>query len=242
MTVDRGRATRRPYLRSLPTRTADRRGPAGAELSRRPERSERRLDPSLRAGVPRSGAGRRAAFAELGDEIRACRRCPLGSSRTQAVVYRGGVAPRVVFVGEAPGAAEDAAGVPFVGRSGRLLDAAIGSLGLSPEAFGIVNVLKCRPPANRFDRAAAATCRPFLDRQLDLLRPTAVVTLGAWALRSLDPSAPPVLRAAGAPRPGRTPPLFPMIHPAASFRSLRLRDRWANDVAALGHWLRSTAV
>ncbi|HTP56534.1 MAG TPA: uracil-DNA glycosylase [Thermoplasmata archaeon] len=242
MTVDRGRATRRPYLRSLPTRTADRAGPAESELSRRPERVQRGVGPVPRAGAPRSAAGRSAAFAELGEEIRACRRCPLGSSRTRAVVYRGGAAPRVVFVGEAPGAAEDATGIPFVGRSGRLLDAAIGSLDLAPDAIGIVNVLKCRPPANRFDRAAAATCRPFLDRQLDLLRPAAIVSLGAWALRSLDPQAPPVLRAAGAPRPGHTPPLFPMIHPAASFRSRRLRDRWANDVGALGRWLRSTAV
>ena len=153
------------------------------------------------------------------------------------MVYRGGLAPRLVFVGEAPGAAEDRTGLPFVGRSGRLLDAAIGTLGLPEARVGILNVVKCRPPGNRFDRAAAAACRPYLERQLDLLRPSALVTLGAWALRSLDPGAPPVMTAAGRPRDGPRGPLFPLIHPAAALRSRRGRDRWAHDVAALARWL-----
>jgi uracil-DNA glycosylase len=143
----------------------------------------------------------------------------------------------VVFVGEAPGAAEDREGRPFVGRSGRILDAAIETLGLGPEEIGIVNLLKCRPPANVFDRDAARTCRPFLDRQLDLLRPRAIVSLGASALRALDPAAPAILKAAGRPRAGPAPPLFPLIHPAASLRSTRMRARWLEDVAALSRWL-----
>jgi uracil-DNA glycosylase len=158
------------------------------------------------------------------------------------VVYRGGIAPRIVFVGEAPGAEEDRAGRPFVGRSGQILDAAIGALGVPPEDVGILNVLKCRPPLNRFDPAAAKTCRPFLDRQLALLRPRVVVTLGASALKALDPEAPPVLRAAGAPRPTRIPPLFPLVHPAASLRSRRLRERWDSDLGALSTWLRAGAL
>jgi uracil-DNA glycosylase len=143
----------------------------------------------------------------------------------------------VVFVGEAPGAEEDRTGRPFVGRSGRILDAAIASLPLRAEEIGVLNVLKCRPPGNRFDVRAARTCRPFLDRQLALLAPEVLVPLGAWALRTLDPEAPPVLRAAGLPRgePGRR--LFPLVHPAASLRSGRLRTRWETDVAALRIWL-----
>jgi uracil-DNA glycosylase len=182
-------------------------------------------------------------FDRLSEEIRACRRCPLGSVRTQAVVYRGGRSPRVVFVGEAPGAEEDRTGLPFVGRSGRLLDTAIARLGLPAEEFGVLNVLKCRPPGNVFDRAAARTCRPYLDRQLALLRPAVLVSLGATALRSLDPQAPPILRAAGVPRPsdGR-PTLFPLVHPAASLRSRRLRERWETDVGALAAWLRRSSV
>ncbi len=160
--------------------------------------------------------------------------------RRHAVVYRGGSAPAIVFVGEAPGREEDAQGIPFVGRSGHLLDEAIATLRLAPDDFGIVNLLKCRPPDNRFDPRAAATCRTFLDRQLALLRPRLVVTLGARALRSLDPEAPPLLRAAGAPRTDRAPPIFPLLHPAATFRARAWRQRWEADVVRLEHFLRDS--
>jgi DNA polymerase len=207
----------------------------------------------VRTAVERSGQGSWKAFPtvprrprapaasrewlRLSAEIRRCRKCPLGELRTHAVVYRGGRSPRVLFVGEAPGAEEDRRGLPFVGRSGRELDRAIARLGLSEEEFGIVNVLKCRPPGNRFDRAAARTCRPYLDRQLELLRPELIVTLGARALAAIDPGAPPVLSAAGRPRPGTAAPNFPLLHPAAALRSRRWRARWERDVRALAKWL-----
>jgi len=142
-----------------------------------------------------------------------------------------------VFVGEAPGAEEDRTGLPFVGRSGRLLDRAVATLGLSENEFGMLNVLKCRPPQNRFDRAAARACRPYLDRQLELLRPEVVVTLGARALAAFEPVALPMLAAAGHPRPGAEPAHFPLIHPAAALRSRRMHDRWETDLRALGEWL-----
>jgi uracil-DNA glycosylase family 4 len=163
--------------------------------------------------------------------------CPLGSQRTHAVVYRGGLSPRVVFVGEAPGAEEDRTGRPFVGRSGKILDRAIVTLGLGEGEFGILNVLKCHPPENRFDRGAARTCRPYLDRQLALLRPEVLVPLGAHALAAVDPGAPPVLTAAGRPLSRAGPPHFPLVHPAAALRSHRLRRRWEHDVRALKRWL-----
>jgi uracil-DNA glycosylase len=202
--------------------------------------------------VPRSdrGSGARAARKKFGEErsrrtewdrlsreIRACRKCPLGAFRTHAVVYRGGLSPRVVFIGEAPGAEEDRSGLPFVGRSGRVLDQAVASLGLAENEFGVLNLLKCRPPQNQFDRAAARTCRPYLDRQLALLRPDVVVTLGARALVALDPTARPMLAAAGHPRPGADPAHFPLVHPAAALRSRRMRERWDADVRALDRWL-----
>ncbi len=190
---------------------------------------------------PRGSAAWRLAWEELSEEIRRCTRCPLHLGRTQAVVYRGSLAPRIVFVGEAPGAAEDRIGLPFVGRSGRRLDLAVGRLGLSPEEFGIVNLLKCRPPANRFDRRAARTCRPFLDRQLALLRPELLVTLGASALRAIDPAAPPVLAAAGRLRADLDPPVVPWLHPAAALRSRRWSERWDRDVDGLATWLRARA-
>jgi uracil-DNA glycosylase len=190
------------------------------------------------------GAGSRSkpdtqTWQELSDEIRACRLCSLHETRTQAVVYRGSLAPTIVFVGEAPGAAEDRAGVPFVGRSGQRLDAAIKSVRLTAGEFGVLNLLKCRPPQNRFDRNAARTCRPYLDRQLAFLAPRALVSVGAHAFRALAPDGPAILTAAGRPYPnpvGR--PLFPLIHPAAAMRSRKLAERWEHDVRALGRWLR----
>jgi uracil-DNA glycosylase family 4 len=140
----------------------------------------------------------------------------------------------IVLVGEAPGAAEDREGVPFVGRSGRRLDIALGSAGLTPEEFGIVNLLKCRPPQNRFDSGAASTCRPYLDRQLALLDPRLLVPLGARALRALDPAAPPITQCAGALRTTTVVPIFPMLHPAAPLHNPTLRPRWDTDVGRLG--------
>ena len=207
-----------------------------ARRSRQPGRAPRRLTTG-RVPVTRS-----RAWKQLSAEIRGCRKCPLGASRTQAVVYRGGASPRVLFIGEAPGAEEDRVGFPFVGRSGRELDRAVERLGLESEEFGVVNVLKCRPPGNRFDRLAAATCRPYLERQLALLHPTVVVTLGARALAAIDPEAPPILVASGHPRDGPEIPLFPLLHPAAALRSRRWRGRWEHDVLELRRWLTETAV
>jgi len=189
----------------------------------------------------RTLAARPDAWERLSAEICSCRKCPLGSVRTQAVVYRGGRSPRVVFVGEAPGVEEDRIGLPFVGRSGRELDRAVARLGLSEGEFGVLNLLKCHPPENRFDRAAARACRPFLDRQLALLRPRVVVTLGARALAAIDPAAPPMLSAAGHPRPSAVPSHFPLLHPAAALRSRRWRERWDHDIEVLASWLTERA-
>jgi DNA polymerase len=173
------------------------------------------------------------AWAALSAEIRSCERCDLHRNRTHAVIYRGGDRPRLVFVGEAPGAEEDRQGLPFVGRSGRRLDEGIGTVGLAPSEFGIVNLLKCRPPSNVFSRAAAIECRPYLDRQLALLAPELVVSLGAHALAALDPAAPRITEAAGVARPNGRWTLFPLLHPAATFRSRRNLDMWARDLARL---------
>lgn len=178
------------------------------------------------------------SWYRLTEEIRACRRCPLGSRRQHAVTYRGGGRPWLVFVGEAPGSREDREGRPFVGRGGRLLDRAIEIVGLREGEYGILNVLKCRPPKNRFDARAALTCRPYLDRQLRILSPTSLVTLGRHALRAMDPSAPPITQAAGVPRTRPAgPPVFPLLHPAASLRSRVMASRWHSDVRRLEEWI-----
>lgn len=163
--------------------------------------------------------------------------CPLARGRTYAVAYRGAPRPWLVLVGEAPGAEEDRQGLPFVGRAGRLLDRTIAAVGLGCDDYGIVNVLKCRPAQNRFDPDAAEACRPYLDRQLALLAPSALVTLGARALAALDPGALPMLRSAGMERLRAGTPLFPMIHPAATFRSRRMASRWETDAGALARFV-----
>jgi len=189
--------------------------------------------------VGRAVGTRSEAWARLVREIEACRACPLGSTRRRAVVYRGGERPRVLFVGEAPGRQEDETGRPFVGRSGARLDAAIERLDLAPDSVGVLNVVKCHPPGNRLPLSSVSACRPFLERQLEILRPTTLVPLGRHALRAVAPDAPPILEASG--RPIRTPlgPAFPLLHPAAALRSRRWAERWDRDVGALGAWLRS---
>lgn len=139
----------------------------------------------------------------------------------------------VVFVGEAPGAMEDRLGLPFVGASGRRLDTAIDQLRLQPNDFGVLNLVKCRPLGNRFVEEAARTCRPYLDRQLDLLRPRLIVTLGAHALQAFDPTAPAITAAAGQMRDWKGRRLFPLVHPAAGLHSRRMKERWEQDVATL---------
>jgi uracil-DNA glycosylase family 4 len=181
------------------------------------------------------------AWKRLTQEIGACTRCPLHLGRTHVVVYRGGPHPSVVFIGEAPGRDEDRVGRPFVGRAGRALDRAIGTVGLAPEEVGIVNLIKCRPPDNRFDPVAERTCRGFLDRQLHLLRPAHLVTLGRYALHALVPAAPPITEAAGFVQHGPLGPVFPLIHPAAPMHAPRYAARWEHDLTAMKAWLASSS-
>jgi uracil-DNA glycosylase family 4 len=126
------------------------------------------------------------SWAGLTTTVRTCTACPeLVASRTSVVagvLPAGASAVDVLLVGEAPGAQEDLAGVPFVGRSGQLLDSLLAEAGLQRERVGIANVLKCRPPANRKPRRAEVSrCRPWLEQQLGLAAPRVVVALGGTA-------------------------------------------------------------
>jgi len=123
---------------------------------------------------------------ELADEVRKCRKCPLGSLRTNAVPGEGNPRARIVFVGEAPGADEDAQGRPFVGRAGQLLTKIINACGLERSDVFICNVLKCRPPDNRDPRPEEIiSCLPYLQRQIEIISPEVIVALGAHAARTL---------------------------------------------------------
>lgn len=135
----------------------------------------------------RSADERRKALAIVAQEVAACTRCAeLAQGRTQTVFGVGNVTPRLVFLGEAPGADEDEQGVPFVGRAGQLLDKIIEACTLKREEVYILNILRCRPPNNRAPLPAeASNCREFLDRQLAILQPEFICCLGSVAATNL---------------------------------------------------------
>jgi DNA polymerase len=127
-----------------------------------------------------------AGLKEIADQVSQCQRCELGSSRTNAVPGEGNPNARIAFVGEAPGADEDAQGRPFVGRAGQLLDKIIIGMGLKREDVFICNILKCRPPGNRDPRPGEIiSCLPFLQTQLQMIQPEIIVALGAHAAKTL---------------------------------------------------------
>ncbi|MHC4542774.1 MAG: uracil-DNA glycosylase, partial [Planctomycetota bacterium] len=123
---------------------------------------------------------------KIAAEVRQCRKCDLGSLRTNAVPGEGNPNARILFIGEAPGADEDAQGRPFVGRAGQLLDKVIEACGLKRKGVFIGNILKCRPPDNRDPRAEEIiSCLPYLQRQIETIEPEIIVALGAHAARTL---------------------------------------------------------
>jgi uracil-DNA glycosylase len=183
--------------------------------------------------VPRTRRRSLSEWRRLNREIDRCRRCPLGDLRKHTVIHRGSLRPRVLFVGEAPGAAEDRLGVPFVGAAGKRLDKLIAGLGLLESEFAIINVIKCRPPGNQFTEEAATACRPFLARQIEFLQPIMIVTLGVSALSAFRPDLLPISRAAGWLSRWRGLLFFPLIHPAAAARSGHFRRRWEHDGKSL---------
>ncbi len=123
---------------------------------------------------------------KIADEVRKCRKCDLGSTRTNAVPGEGRANARILFIGEGPGADEDAQGRPFVGRAGQLLDKVIAAMGLKRSDVFIANILKCRPPENRDPRPEEIiNCLPYLQRQIEIINPEIIVALGAHAARTL---------------------------------------------------------
>ena len=123
---------------------------------------------------------------KIAAEVHQCRKCQLGSLRTNAVPGEGNPNARIFFIGEGPGADEDAQGRPFVGRAGQLLDKVIAAMGLKREDVFIGNILKCRPPDNRDPKPdEIINCLPYLQRQIELINPEIIVALGAHAARTL---------------------------------------------------------
>ena len=167
-------------------------------------------------------------------EISACRACPeLAATRQRVVV--GEPAPsvpaRLVFVGEAPGAQEDAAGRPFVGKAGQLLTKMIEAMGLQREDVYICNTVKCRPPNNRNPEPdELAACEPFLKGQLASVKPEVIVTLGKFAAQALLRDQTPITRLRGQWRVYEGIPVMPTFHPAYLLRSPQEKSKVWDDL------------
>jgi DNA polymerase len=159
-------------------------------------------------------------LAELAAEAAGCTRCPLAATRTHVVFGTGDPDADLMFVGEAPGRDEDLQGLPFVGRSGQLLDRLLAEeLGTDRSRVYIANVVKCRPPDNRDPRPEEiAACRPYLAAQVDLVAPRVVVSLGNFATRLLLDTDQGITRLRGASYPMGDTVLVPTFHPAAALR------------------------
>ncbi len=121
-------------------------------------------------------------FEKLRDEIIACEKCPLAKTRTLPVIGQGSHQAKIVFCGEAPGASEDKTGRPFCGAAGKILDELLESVGIKREEVYICNILKCRPPENRNPKTEEiAACTPYLEKQLEIIKPKVVCTLGNYS-------------------------------------------------------------
>jgi DNA polymerase len=161
-----------------------------------------------------------ASLDALGTEASGCTRCRLAVGRTQVVFGTGTPSADLLFVGEGPGAEEDRQGLPFVGRSGKLLDRLMEEeLGFGRTSCYIANIVKCRPPGNRDPKPdEIEACRPWLEGQLERLQPRVIVTLGNTATRTLLGTTQGVTRLRGRTYPWRDIVLVPTYHPAAVLR------------------------
>jgi uracil-DNA glycosylase family 4 len=161
-----------------------------------------------------------SALVALAEEASGCTRCALAEGRTQVVFGMGNPTADLMFVGEGPGAEEDKQGLPFVGRSGQLLDRLVlEEMGLTRQDFYVGNVVKCRPPGNRDPRPEEiAACWPYLERQLDLIDPRVIVTLGNFATKLLLATEVGVTKLRGRGYPYRAGVLIPTVHPSFVLR------------------------
>ncbi|AEJ62132.1 phage SPO1 DNA polymerase-related protein [Spirochaeta thermophila DSM 6578] len=191
-------------------------------------------------GKPTGGDDPARTLGALHEQVRACNRCDLARTRRQAVPGTGRVGLPVMVVGEAPGADEDVKGEPFVGRAGQYLDKWLAAIGLQRgrDVF-ITNVVKCRPPGNRDPRPdEISACLPFLEAQIALVRPRAILTVGRFAASTLLGTQEGISRLRGRVYRYRDIPLVPTYHPSAVLRDPSLRRPVWEDLKLLSSVLR----
>ncbi len=169
-------------------------------------------------------------LSKLCEEIIVCQRCGLAQGRTRAVPGEGPEGADIMFIGEAPGFHEDRQGRPFVGAAGRFLEELLASINLSREEVYICNVIKCRPPGNRDPLSSEIeACRPYLDRQIELVKPRLIVTLGRFSMARYFPNT-TISRIHGQPKRIGEVIYYPMFHPAAALHQPRYRRDIEQDM------------
>jgi len=178
----------------------------------------------------------------IDEEVRNCPKCRLSKTRKHAVPGEGSIDTKVVFIGEAPGHWENEKGRPFVGSAGELLDQMLLKIGLSRDAVYITNIVKCRPPRNRDPRPdEIESCTPYLDRQLNIIRPSFIVTLGrhssSYILSRMGYEIAGITRARGKVYEGEPwgfrACVIPTLHPAAVLYDMTLKDYLEKDFQLL---------
>lgn len=209
--------------------------PAPAPVAARPAGA----NAALRSveGSPSSPEERSARLALLAEEARACTRCALHAQRQQAVFARGNPFAELCFVGEGPGADEDAQGEPFVGAAGQLLDKMIGAMGYRRDDVYICNIVKCRPPNNRKpEPSEMAACTPFVTQQIALVKPKVIVALGATAVQGLLGTTEGITRLRGTWKLYKGTAVMPTFHPAYLLRNpAAKRDVWSDMQEVMKH-------
>lgn len=172
-------------------------------------------------------------LVQLYEEIADCPACGLARTRTQTVPGSGPAPAEVMCIGEAPGAREDDQGLPFVGAAGRFLDELFRGIGMSRETVHIANIVKCRPPGNRDPQPEeTAACQPFLERQIALVDPLLIVTLGRFSMARWFPGT-TISRIHGQHKRFGSRLVMPMFHPAAALRRGDLRTVIEADFARI---------
>ncbi len=169
------------------------------------------------------------SLADIAAEVIACQRCPLAATRTNAVPGNGDPSSPYLFIGEAPGFHEDAQGLPFVGNAGGVLNRLIEGIGLQREEVFVTNIVKCRPPDNRDPEPAEIdACSDYLRRQIDVMAPDAIVTLGRFSMNHFLPGE-RISRIHGSSRLVDDRVIIPMYHPAASLHQPSLAQTLTDD-------------
>jgi len=186
-----------------------------------------------------SPSERREALKRVFAQARTCTRCPeLAAARNTVVFGSGNADAELMFIGEAPGASEDEQGIPFVGRAGKLLDTLLVEIGMDRASVFIANTLKCRPPGNRDPMPVEIeNCKDYLHRQVELIQPTVICTLGNFSTKLLRGDPTGITRLHGQPEilvlGTRAVRLYPIFHPAAALYTPRMLATLREDFARI---------